>query len=1224
MRNKIKIIVLAACALLFVFSMAMAGCAGKNGDAAWYLSLRSEEWKTYTEEDEIPAGVRFAADGEVFVLETTFAAGEQFTVNKLGSAETLGFSALFSAESSLTEGENGSLNVAEGGTYVLRLDASTGTLTYTFTPEAEARTVRSVEISAPATALYVGSQYTFTALVTYSDGTTDGEVSWSSSAPEVVSVDGNGGVQVLAVGKAVITAQAGELSDSVAVTAEQPTVAVTGVTLDRDTLSLELNANETLTASVLPENASNRTVLWTSDDTDVVTVTRQGEVTAVGYGSTDVTVTTASGGFAAKCRVTVVRHAETISLGSDTLSLVAQGQAKTLSVTVGPDSVTDPSFTYEVVSGAGLISVKKTDGGLLIAGRAEGSASVVVSSVDNSSLQATCSVTVHAADTVVADMQNNVQITLGESATLTPSLDGAEIASIAWSKDTNAITLTSSDTSATVTATAFGTATVTAAITDTDSQTYNLTCNVLVAEEYYFIYGTGVGASDWDYQDYVSDADAAAEAEVLMSAESRGVYTLTRHLTPSMGFQIIFPNVANDWNKAFKADGGYYDASRSDTAYVANTTDKFAVNTAGTYTITLDLTGGSAKIYIKAVALDVTGVQLTADKTVLAYEDTAQLTISVNPTAASFAEGNVWLTSDAEGFEEYVQLTYDLETMTATVTVTGEPQTGFALTVHCSLDGIEGWTQISVLSADEQETPVRSIAFAKDAYAIDVNNGGAAWTATVSASVNAEATSQGVTYSATDSGITVDPSTGVVTATAFGTFTVTATADGDSNYTDTCTVTVYSSAFYLNGVVYGTLNWNDPLGQTITTLSGTVFEDFAFTDSGDHKEFTLETPLNVDDSFQIVFLGMDGNWTNAITSSAFNASASDNSSEFKNDVKVSAKGIYVIVIDLSGTAPSFTVNYKEAILSSVTLSADGSLTVSTGDSLTVSAALDPDSIVPAADEVQWTLADGSDTYVTVAADADNALYATVEVIGVPETGSVTVEVICTVKGVSARLQITVMAEGSQVVAPASIAFAQDAYAINVNNGGAAWTATVSASVNDEATNQSVTYSTSDSGITVDASTGVVAATALGTFRITAASVADPSLTATCTVTVYSDSFYIIGDLAGSDTALEQTATTTVETAFENYTLTASEDNKTFTVTMEITAWTNFQIVFCGMDSNWTGAVTAYQVDTAHSSASVRLYLEYDNKNIQVSSTSTYTVTVDLSGTAPVVTITETV
>lgn len=908
MRNKIKIIVLAACALLFVFSMAMAGCAGKNGDAAWYLSLRSEEWKTYTEEDEIPAGVRFAADGEVFVLETTFAAGEQFTVNKLGSAETLGFSALFSAESSLTEGENGSLNVAESGSYVLRLDASTGTLTYTFTPEAEARTVRSVEISAPATALYVGSQYTFTALVTYSDGTTDGEVSWSSSAPEVVSVDGNGGVQVLAVGKAVITAQAGELSDSVAVTAEQPTVAVTGVTLDRDTLSLELNANETLTASVLPENASNRTVLWTSDDTDVVTVTQQGEVTAVGYGSTDVTVATASGGFAAKCRVTVVRHAETISLGSDTLSLVAQGQAKTLSVTVGPDSVTDPSFTYEVVSGADLISVTKTDGGLLIAGRAEGSASVVVSSVDNSSLQATCSVTVHAADTVVADMQNNVQITLGESATLTPSLDGAEIASIAWSKDTNAITLTSSDTSATVTAAAFGTATVTAAITDTDSQTYNLTCNVLVAEEYYFIYGTGVGASDWDYQDYVSDADAAAEAEVLMSAESRGVYTLTRHLTPSMGFQIIFPNVANDWNKAFKASGGYYDASRSDTAYVANTTNEFAVNTAGTYTITLDLTGGSAKIYIKAVALDVTGVQLTADNTTLGSEDSATISIAVTPVAAAFGEDDlsVWLTSDNDVHEVFVEMSVNFAQKTITVSVLQQPESGFTLTVHCSVAGKEATALLSVLGEGEGVTPVSSIAFAQDAYAINVNNGGAAWTVAVAAEVNADATSQGVTYSTTDSGITVDASTGVVAATALGTFTITAASVADPSLTTTCTVTVYSDTFYFIGDLWG--GWT-ALEQTATTTVETAFENYTLTASEDNKTFTVTMVITAWEKFQIVFCGMNSNWTGALTSAQVDKANSTANLDLSNgdNIQTTVTDTYTVTVDLSGTTPVVTI-----------------------------------------------------------------------------------------------------------------------------------------------------------------------------------------------------------------------------------------------------------------------------------------------------------------------------
>ena len=81
-------------------------------------------------------------------------------------------------------------------------------------------------------------------------------------------------------------------------------VAVTGVTLDQSTLSLTEGKNATLTATVIPSNAANQTVTWTSSDTTVAAVA-DGKVTAVGAGKATITVTTEDGGHTASCAVTV-------------------------------------------------------------------------------------------------------------------------------------------------------------------------------------------------------------------------------------------------------------------------------------------------------------------------------------------------------------------------------------------------------------------------------------------------------------------------------------------------------------------------------------------------------------------------------------------------------------------------------------------------------------------------------------------------------------------------------------------------------------------------------------------------------------------------------------------------------------------------------------------------------------------------------------------------------
>lgn len=79
----------------------------------------------------------------------------------------------------------------------------------------------------------------------------------------------------------------------------------TGVSLNKTTLSLEVGGTETLTATVTPADAENKTVAWTSSDTAVATVSTAGKVTAVSAGTCKVTVSTKANGLKAECDLTV-------------------------------------------------------------------------------------------------------------------------------------------------------------------------------------------------------------------------------------------------------------------------------------------------------------------------------------------------------------------------------------------------------------------------------------------------------------------------------------------------------------------------------------------------------------------------------------------------------------------------------------------------------------------------------------------------------------------------------------------------------------------------------------------------------------------------------------------------------------------------------------------------------------------------------------------------------
>lgn len=83
------------------------------------------------------------------------------------------------------------------------------------------------------------------------------------------------------------------------------TVAVTGVSLNKQTLSLVEGDSETLTATVAPSNATNKAVSWKSSDASTASVDNSGKVTAVKAGSATITVTTTEGSKTASCSVTV-------------------------------------------------------------------------------------------------------------------------------------------------------------------------------------------------------------------------------------------------------------------------------------------------------------------------------------------------------------------------------------------------------------------------------------------------------------------------------------------------------------------------------------------------------------------------------------------------------------------------------------------------------------------------------------------------------------------------------------------------------------------------------------------------------------------------------------------------------------------------------------------------------------------------------------------------------
>ncbi len=165
--------------------------------------------------------------------------------------------------------------------------------------------VMSVALNKTSLALEIGESETLSVTV-LPNNATDKSIIWVSSAQSVATVV-NGKVTAVGGGTTTITATTSNGKKATcSVTVNEPApeiIEVTSISLSQTSLTLEIGESQTLTAAVLPDNATDKSVTWSSSEPSVATV-ENGKVTAVSGGTTTITATT-SNGKTAQCIITV-------------------------------------------------------------------------------------------------------------------------------------------------------------------------------------------------------------------------------------------------------------------------------------------------------------------------------------------------------------------------------------------------------------------------------------------------------------------------------------------------------------------------------------------------------------------------------------------------------------------------------------------------------------------------------------------------------------------------------------------------------------------------------------------------------------------------------------------------------------------------------------------------------------------------------------------------------
>ncbi len=211
--------------------------------------------------------------------------------------------------------------------------------------------VTGVSLNTNAVALEVDDSVTLTATVAPANATNKG-VEWSVADDAIATVK-NGVVKAVAIGETTVTVTTvdGGFTASATITVAEGIIKVTGVTLDKPSLELEIGESVTVEATVTPENATNKAVEWSIADTAVATVSN-GVVTGVAEGETELTVTTADGGHTATIPVKVVTEKVAVT-GIEWINAPVKGyQIESGSVTqtfvlqISPNNATDVGVTF--------------------------------------------------------------------------------------------------------------------------------------------------------------------------------------------------------------------------------------------------------------------------------------------------------------------------------------------------------------------------------------------------------------------------------------------------------------------------------------------------------------------------------------------------------------------------------------------------------------------------------------------------------------------------------------------------------------------------------------------------------------------------------------------------------------------------------------------------------------------------------------------------------------
>ena len=491
-----------------------------------------------------------------------------------------------SSNTSVATVSNGNVTAVKAGTTTITVTTEDGGKTATCNVTVIAK-VAGVSLDKSSATLLEGETITLTATINPSNATNK-NVTWSSSNSSVASVS-NGVVTALKAGTTTITVttEDGGKTATCSITVNEKIYPVSGISLNKSTLTMCENENYTLTATITPSNATNKDVGWSSSNTSVATVSN-GVITALNVGTTTITATTVDGGMTASCNITVLAKVTSVSLDKYEATL-CENETITLTATISPNHASNKNVTWN----SSNTSVASVSNGVVTALKA-GTTSITVKTEDGGKT-ATCYVTVIAKVSNISLNKTSASLTEGDTLTLTATItpSNATNKNVTWKSSNTSVAKVSNGV---VTALKAGSTTITVT---TEDGAKTATCQVTVNAKVYPVTSVSLSKSS-------------------TTLTEGGTITLTATINPS-----------NATNKNVT-----WSSSNSSVASVSNGVVTALKAGTATITVTTEDGGKTAKCNVTVIA-KVTSVSLDKTNIELTEGDVTTLTATIKPDNAT-------------------------------------------------------------------------------------------------------------------------------------------------------------------------------------------------------------------------------------------------------------------------------------------------------------------------------------------------------------------------------------------------------------------------------------------------------------------------------------------------------------------------------------------------------------------------------------------------------------